>query len=137
VGFKKSEACFIEAIGEKGNAEEGLLSRVFDRVVEEFVTKPAMTMVAMDDDIFEENDESALCSTDRKKQVYHPEYQPVMPQHKYATPIRLFQNQPQPPHLFCPVRREVRLVRKKVQQQVRQLGQILQRRLLDVRLFVH
>jgi hypothetical protein len=72
VGFKKSEACFVEAIGKKGDAEEGLLSRVFDRVAQEFVTKTAMPMIAMHDDIFEQNDEPALCSTDRKKQVYHP-----------------------------------------------------------------
>ena len=57
-----------------------------------------------------------------------------MPQDEDAAAARLLEDEAQAAHLLGAIRREVALHRKEVVEQVGQLGEVLQGRLLDMRL---
>jgi tetrahydromethanopterin S-methyltransferase subunit A len=91
----------------------------------------------MDDEILQDEHESTLGRADRDEQIDHPD--DAVPGAKDEDPpaVRLFQNQSQSAELLVPVGNEVRLVREQVEEQIRQLRQIVQGRRFDEGLVWH
>jgi hypothetical protein len=76
---------------------------------------------------------------DGEEQIDHSKATPVTTADKDAAAIRLFEDEAQSAHLFLPIWHKIAIGGKEVVQQIGELGQIVQGRLLDdsVSQFVH
>src|SRR5579871_4784825 len=127
VGFKEALAVGIQAVGEQSDAHEILFLRVHDGVAEKLVAEAAAAVFAMDDDVFEEDDEAALGGADREQQVDHPKDEAILPEDEDAAAIRLFEDETQTAHLLGAIGHEIGLMTEQVKEEVGELRQVFQR----------
>src|SRR4051812_34180198 len=88
-------------------------------------------MLFVDDEILEQNDESAFRCADGEEEIDHPDDVPITPQDKNASAARLFENQAQAAKLFILVRAEIAFFAEEFAEQSRQLVEIFGYRRLD------
>src|SRR5207244_11797686 len=81
------------------NTRKIFLTGELDRVIEQFRTVAVPLELLMDHEVLEQNDETAFCSANGKKQIDHADNRAVAAKHEYATATRLFENQTQPAQL--------------------------------------
>jgi hypothetical protein len=91
----------------------------------------------VDNEILEDQHKATLRSADRDEQVDHSDDPRIISQNENTAPAGLFQNQPETTHLLVPIRDEISLMGKEVEEKIRQLGQIVDSRRFNEELFGH
>ena len=85
VALEELLAFLIDQIGQQSDPAEILLLCIVDRMLQELAAVTVATMLPVNNDVFQENRKSPLRSADGKKQVDHPQNQPVFSQHENPT----------------------------------------------------
>src|SRR5204863_6440703 len=92
-------------------------------MIEQFQTVTVSLELLMDDEIFEQNDETAFRGANREEKVNHPDNRAIAPENEHAPAARLFENQSQTAQLFVFVRAKIALLSE---QAAEHLGQFIQ-----------
>ena len=93
MGAEKFLGQVLRPIGQQGDAKEILLPRKFDRVIEKLRAVSMSLKLFMNDQVLEQNHESAFRGADGEEQVDHSNDRAIAPQNKHASTARLFENQ--------------------------------------------
>lgn len=131
--FEEVHGIRINPIRQQGDSEEIFLPGELDGVFEQLRAVTLATMEVMDDDVLKENDKPALSGADCKEQIDHPDDGVVRAQNEDPPAIRLLHNQAQTAHLCFGIHAKIGFVRKEVDEQLRELRNILQYSWFDTR----
>lgn len=82
-------------------------------------------MIAMDNEVLQQDDKSTLGGTNGEEQITHPNNPHIIAQDENPPPIGLFQDEAQSMHLLLEIWNEIWLAGKKIGQQFGHEGQVL------------
>lgn len=129
--LKKPLTFGTDLVGEQSDALEVLALREINHVIDQLGAIALTSKVRVNDDILEQNDESAHCRADRKEHVHHPNDLVIGPDNKNAPATRLLEDGAQTALLLFAVRLEVFFELEQRHREIYQTRQILDRGGLD------
>src|SRR2546423_1351789 len=124
-------------IGQQCDSEKIFLTSELDRMVKQLRTVSVSLKFFMNDQIFQQDDETSFRGADREEQIDHANNGPFPSQNKDAPAARLFENQTQTAQLLMFVRAKVALLLEEFAEHFGQLIQISLRRWLNDNAFAH
>ena len=127
----------LELVGEECHTQEALGPSILKGMLQKSSTISLATMVAVDHQVLKHQHKTAFGCADRNQQIDHTNDPRIAAKHKDAPSARLFEDQSKPLHLLLSVGDEVSLLREQPMEQVRQLGQIINRGRLDAEVVRH
>lgn len=115
-----------ESIRQQGDAAKRFFTGKLDRVLQQTTSVTDAAVLGMNDQVFHDNDESALGSTDGEEEIDHGHDGVVGAQHENPTPVGLFENEPESMLLLPWIWREVFLLIEQGLEQLDELGHVFE-----------